>query len=77
MGETLQDPQVLHRQMIVEVEHPQAGRVKQIGIPIKLSETPGEINHPAPSLGQHTEELLKELGYDRQAIESLRREKVI
>ncbi|MCX5918940.1 MAG: CaiB/BaiF CoA-transferase family protein [Deltaproteobacteria bacterium] len=77
MGETLQDPQVLHRQMIVEVEHPQAGRVKQIGIPIKLSETPGEINHPAPALGQHTEELLSELGYDRQAIEGLRREKAI
>lgn len=77
MGETLKDPQVLHRQMIVDVEHPQAGRLKQIGIPIKLSETPGEIQNPAPSLGQHTEEILQELGYPAEAIEGLRREKVI
>jgi crotonobetainyl-CoA:carnitine CoA-transferase CaiB-like acyl-CoA transferase len=77
MREALDDPQVQHRQMIVEVEHPQAGRLKQIGIPIKLSETPGEIKNPAPSLGQHTEELLKELGYSEEAVESLRRQKVI
>jgi crotonobetainyl-CoA:carnitine CoA-transferase CaiB-like acyl-CoA transferase len=75
--EALEDPQVQHRRMIVEVEHPQVGRLKQIGIPIKLSETPGEIKNPAPSLGQHTEELLKELGYAEEAIESLRQQKVI
>ncbi len=77
MGETLQDPQVQHRQMIVDVIHPLAGRLKQIGIPIKLSETPGEVRDPAPSLGQHTEEILKGLGYDDQRIEGLRREKII
>ncbi|MBI5966860.1 MAG: CoA transferase [Deltaproteobacteria bacterium] len=77
IGETLEDPQVQHRRMIVEVEHPQVGQLKQIGIPIKLSETPGEILHPAPSLGEHTEEILKELGYSAEAIEGLRREKVI
>jgi len=77
LEETLEDPQVQHRQMIVEVDHPQVGQLKQIGIPIKLSETPGEILHPAPSLGEHTEEILKELGYPAEAIEGLRREKVI
>jgi crotonobetainyl-CoA:carnitine CoA-transferase CaiB-like acyl-CoA transferase len=73
----VEDPQVSHRQMIVEVEHPEVGRLKQIGIPIKLSETPGKIGSPAPSLGQHSEEILKELGYSDEAITELRREKVI
>lgn len=77
MSEVLEDPQVRHRKMIVEVNDPRAGRVKQIGIPIKLSETPGEMGEPAPSLGQHTDALLRELGYDDQTLEKLRREKVI
>lgn len=77
MGETLEDPQIRHRQMIVDVEHPQAGQLKQIGIPIKLSETPGKIASLAPSLGQHTKEILQELGYSAEAIEGFRREKVI
>jgi len=77
IGETLEDPQVRHRQMIIDADHPVAGQLKQIGIPIKLSETPGEIRNPAPSLGQHTEEILKELGYSAAAIQGLRRDKVI
>lgn len=75
--ETLEDPQVRHRQMVVDVEHPQAGVLKQLGIPIKLSETPGRISAPAPSLGQHTEEILRDLGYSGEVLAELRRQKVI
>jgi len=55
------DEQVNARDMIVEVEHPIAGKLKFAGNPIKLSATPGEVTKPAPILGQHTEHVLKEL----------------
>lgn len=70
--EVCSDPQVLHRRMIVEVDHPIAGRIKQVGIPIKFSETPGQIRSPAPVIGQDTEAILRELGYDDEAIGKLR-----
>jgi len=69
--EVCSDPQVLHRGMVVEVEHPIAGRVKQVGIPIKFSETPGQIRSPAPTIGQDTEAILQELGYSEEDIEGL------
>ncbi|KKH62891.1 carnitine dehydratase, partial [Methanosarcina mazei] len=59
IDEVLKDPQVLAREMIVEIEHPVAGKLKVPGVPIKLSDTPGGIRTPAPTLGQHTEEILK------------------
>jgi CoA:oxalate CoA-transferase len=66
------DPQVLAREMIVEVEHPVAGTTKLPGIPIKLDETPGEISSPAPLLGEHTAEILAGvLGCDAQEIKRL------
>lgn len=55
------DPQVLARDMIAEVEHDTTGTVQIPGIPIKLSETPGQIDAPAPNLGEHTSEVLKDL----------------
>ena len=58
--------------MFVETEHPVAGRVGNIGIPIKLSETPGRFQRPAPTLGQHTAEILRDLGYTDADIHSLR-----
>ena len=59
------DPQIKAREMIVEVEHPVAGHLKMAGLPVKMSATPGAIERPAPLLGQHTAELLKEiLGWD-------------
>ena len=55
------DPQVLARDMIAEVEHDTTGTVQIPGIPIKLSETPGQIDAPAPNLGEHTSEVLTDL----------------
>lgn len=75
--ELFADPQVHHNQMVVEQDHPTAGRIKVIGLPVKLSETPGEVGPAAPLLGEHTEEILQWLGYDAAAIERLRQEKVL
>ena len=60
--EFMEDPQVKHNRMIVDIEDPQFGRTRQMGIPITLTENPGQIKGPAPSLGQHTGEVLGELG---------------
>ena len=77
LEETFSDPHVLHRKMLVEVPHPKAGRIRQIGVPIKFSETPGEVLTPAPEIGEHTEEILNGLGYNKKSIERLRKEGVI
>ncbi|MEM3899046.1 MAG: CaiB/BaiF CoA-transferase family protein, partial [Candidatus Bathyarchaeia archaeon] len=78
IDEVFRDPQVLHRKMLVEIEHPKAGTIKQIGIPMKFSETPGEIRTAPPLLGQHTDEILKNLlGYSEEEINQLRKEGVI
>ena len=75
--EVFTDPQVLHRQMLVEVEHPTLGKIKHVGIPIKLSKTPGSVRRVGPYLGEHTDELLRELGYMAEAISELRQKGVI
>jgi len=71
------DPQVLHRQMVIEVEHPTFGKIKQVGVAPKLSDTPGKVRSLPPLLGEHTNEVLLSLGYDQKEIENLRQEGII
>jgi formyl-CoA transferase len=71
-------PQVLHREMLVEVEHPTAGTVSMAGIPVKFSATSPSIRLPPPTLGQHTEEVLTSwLGIKPEEIEELKKKSVI
>jgi crotonobetainyl-CoA:carnitine CoA-transferase CaiB-like acyl-CoA transferase len=75
--EMVNDPQINHRQMIVDVEHPTHGRVRQFGVAIKLSDTPGSVRSAAPLGGEHTEVVLKDLGFGAADIAGLRARKVI
>lgn len=73
-----EDPHIRYRRMLVDIDQPAAGRMRIAGSPIRLSETPGEVYAPAPLLGEHSEEVLREiLHYSDQDIEALRREGVI
>ena len=75
--ETLADPQILARGMIVELEHPLAGLARSIGNPVHLSETPITYRLPPPLLGEHNGELLSALGYDAGQVEGLREQGAI
>ncbi len=71
------DPQVEANELIVELEHPQFGSVRQVGLPVKLSRTPGAARSTAPEHGQHTEEVLLAAGYSWDDIGDLRKQGVI
>ena len=71
ISEVVSDPNLLHRNMIVEVEHPEHGTVRQAGIMVKLSDTPGVIRHVDPKPGQFTEEILTAAGYTAAQIQKL------
>lgn len=66
------NPQVRFNKWIVDMDHPVAGRVPVVGVLPQLSKTPGRIRRPAPNLGQHTDEILLEMGYQREDIATLR-----
>lgn len=78
LEEVLEDPQVLYRQMIVEMDDPHTGgKKKQIGLPIKFSQTPGVLKNPPPALGEHTRELLISAGYTEGDIVDFRSKGII
>ena len=67
----LEHPQVLARNMVVETLHPKAGKVRALGCPIKLSETPARVSRAAPLFGQHTREVLEEYGLTTAEVDVL------
>jgi crotonobetainyl-CoA:carnitine CoA-transferase CaiB-like acyl-CoA transferase len=76
-AEALADPHALARGMVVELVHPGAGDIKALGVPVKLSDTPGAVERAAPLLGQHRDEILKELCYAESEVQALRSKGVI
>ena len=77
VAEVFDDPQVLAQEMMLDVEHPDHGTVRMTGFPVKLSETPATIRHPAPKLGEHTEDILDTLGYTESTIKNLKSQGII
>jgi crotonobetainyl-CoA:carnitine CoA-transferase CaiB-like acyl-CoA transferase len=77
VGEMLADPQTKAREMLIETEHQRLGPVQTIGFPVKFSETPAAIERGAPTLGQHTTEVLLELGYADSDIDKLVADNVV
>jgi CoA:oxalate CoA-transferase len=77
LGDVFADPQVLAQEMVLEIEHPGHGAVRMTGFPVKLGATPARIRRPAPRLGEHTETVLRELGYPPDRIAALQTAKII
>jgi crotonobetainyl-CoA:carnitine CoA-transferase CaiB-like acyl-CoA transferase len=71
VGEMLEHPQTLARDMVTSVQHARLGAVNTIGLPLKFSETPGSLRRGAPLLGEHTVEVLQAAGYDDGRIQDL------
>ena len=76
-AEALADPQALARDMIVDLEHPGAGPIKALGVPVKLSDTPGAVDRAAPVLGQDNASVLTELGYSEAEQRALQAQGVV
>jgi crotonobetainyl-CoA:carnitine CoA-transferase CaiB-like acyl-CoA transferase len=77
VASVFQDPQILAQDMVLDVEHPGFGLVRMLGFPIKLSDTPCRVRRTAPGLGEHSDEILAELGYDASQLAAWRESQVI
>lgn len=77
LRETFDDPQVQAQQMKIELDQGAYGRIPTTGFPVKMSEAPAAVHRPVPQLGEHTQEILRELGVDEGALEALRANGVI
>lgn len=77
LDEVFNDEQVRHRNMLIEIDDPELGLVKQVGIATKLSETPGKVRSLAPTYGEHTREILGQLDYAEEAISQFYRRKIV
>jgi crotonobetainyl-CoA:carnitine CoA-transferase CaiB-like acyl-CoA transferase len=77
LDEVFADEQVRHRSMLVEIDDPDFGKVRQVGIATKLSETPGKVRSLAPTFGEHTREILQHSGYQEEAINRFYRDKIV
>jgi len=75
--EVFADPQVVHNKIAQSVKHDKLGNIKLVGQPVKLSRTPSKLNSAAPEKGHHTEEILKELGYENENIKQLKLRNII
>lgn len=77
VSDVLTDPQVLAREMVVDIPHPALGTIKQTGVPIKFSKTESSIDRHPPMLGEHTEEVLTQLGYEQSDIARFREQDIV
>ena len=77
LEDVFSDPQLLSREMLVEIVHPTLGKIKQTGLPLKFSRTPGGLDRPPPLLGEHNREILQEIGFSETAIAELKTQDVI
>ena len=75
--EVFTDPQVLHNEMVLTTEHPDVGQIRLVGMPVKLSDTPGTLRYPPPTVGQDNDEILAAAGYSAEQIAERRQAGVI
>ena len=76
LEQVFRDPQVLARDMLVQLSHPEVGTFQTTGLPVKLSRNPGRIERRPPLHGEHTEEILRELGVAAEEVADLKRERI-